>query len=65
MSIVLTTQSICLLRKFSNISQKVSEPAVGTVGSAPMQIWPYSSLLLFPKSTIVLKKHSLKLTVRI
>ena len=45
-------QPICLLRKSSNISRKVSEPAEGSVTSAQTQIWPYSSLYLPPKSTV-------------
>ena len=54
-------QPVCLLRKPSNISRKVSEPAVNTVESAPIQIWPYSSLFLLPVPTIALKVHDLKL----
>ena len=52
-------QSICLLRNFSNISRKVSGLAVGSVGSAPTQIWPHSSLYLLPKPTIAPRVHSL------
>ena len=33
-------QTICLLRKTSNISRKVSGPAVGTVGPVQTQIFP-------------------------
>ena len=48
-------QSICLHRKFSSISRKVSGPVVGSVVSAQSQILPYSSLYLLPKSTIAPK----------
>jgi len=58
-------QSICLLRKSSNISRKVSGPVVGSVGFAQSQIWPYSSLYLLPNSTVVPKVHSLKVIVGI
>ena len=53
-------KSICLPRKTSNISRKISGPAVITVGSTPTQIWPYCSLSLLPKSTIA-PKSSFKL----
>ena len=45
-------QPTCLLRKSSSISRKVSGPAVDAVWSAQTQIWPYSSLLWLPKSTV-------------
>ena len=37
-------QPIFLLRNSSNISRKVSRPAVGAVGSAQTQLCPHSSL---------------------
>ena len=52
-------QLIYLPRKSSNISRKVSGPAVGSVGSALTQIWPHSSLYLLPKSIIAPRVHSL------
>ena len=45
-------QSICLLRRSSNISRKFSGPAVSAVRSVKTQIWAYSSLNFLPKSTI-------------
>jgi len=45
-------QLVCLLRKSSNISTKVSGPAVSAVRSAQTQIWPHSSLYLLPKFII-------------
>ena len=56
-------RSLCLVRQSSSIYCTVSGPAVGTVGSSPTQIWPYSSL--FTRFTIALKVHSLKLVVGI
>ena len=41
---------ICLLRKTSNISRRVSRRGIGTVLSTQTQIWPYSSLYFLPKS---------------
>ena len=52
-------QPIYLPRNSSTISRKVSGPAVGSVGSAPTQIWPHSSLYLLPKPTIAPRVHSL------
>ena len=52
-------QPIYLSRNSSNISRKVSGPAVGSVGSALTQIWPHSSLYLLPKPTISPRVHSL------
>ena len=57
--------AICLGQKSANISGKVSGPAVAAVGSAQTQIWPYSSLYFFPKSTITPTAHSVRQTVRI
>jgi len=57
-------KSICLPRNPSHISRKISGPAVGTVGSTPTQIWPYSSLSLLPKSAIA-PKSSFKLVAGI
>ena len=54
---------IYLLRKSSSIYCTVSGLAVGTVGSGPTQIWPYSGL--FTRFTIAPKVHSLKLVVGI
>ena len=55
-------QPICLLRKSSNISRKVSGPA-GTVESAQTGIWSYSSLYLLPKSTAAATAKSLQSTI--
>ena len=52
-------QPIYLSRNSSNISRKVSGPAVGSVGSALTQIWPHSSLYLLSKPTIAPRVHSL------
>ena len=41
---------ICLLRKTSNISRRVSRRGIGTVLSTQTQIWPYSSLYFLPRS---------------
>ena len=51
---------ISLLRTYSNISRKVSRPAVGTVGPAQILIWPYSTLYLLPKPTVATEFHSFK-----
>ena len=48
-----------------NVSRHFSGPVVGSVGFAQSQIWPYSSLYLLPKSTVVPKVHSLKVIVGI
>ena len=53
-------QPICLFRKSSDTTRKFSGPALGTVGSAQTQIWPYYSLYLLPESIIAPKVHSLK-----
>lgn len=58
-------QLMCLIRKTSNISRKVSRPAVGTMGSAQTHTCPHSNLYLLPKSTTAPKLHTLKPTVRI
>ena len=54
-----------LTPKSSNISRNVSGPVVGSIGSTQPCIWPYSSLYLLPKSTVVPKVHSLKVIVGI
>ena len=58
-------QSLCLLRKSSNISRNVSGSVVGSVGSAQIQTLPYFSLHLLPKSTIVPTLQNLRLIVGI
>ena len=44
----------------SNISRKISGPAVGTVGLTQTQVWPYFILYFFPEFTIAPKVHNLK-----
>ena len=46
-----------------NINQRVPVPAVHIVGSAPPQIWSYSSLYLLPKSTAAATAKSLQSTI--
>lgn len=58
-------QSICLHRKPSIISSKVSGSVVDSIGSTQTQILPYSCLNLLPMSTISPKVHSLRLIVGI
>lgn len=41
---------ICLLRKTSNISRRISRPAMDIVLSSQTHIWPYSSLYFLPNS---------------
>ena len=45
-------QSICLLRKSSNISKKVFGPVMGNVWSPRPLILPYFSSYFFPESTL-------------
>ena len=54
-----------LTPKSSNISRKVSGPVVSSVGPTQSQIWPYSTLYLLSKSTVVPKVHNLQLIVDI
>lgn len=41
---------ICLLRKASNISRRISRAAMGTVLSSQTHIWPYSKVYFLSKS---------------
>ena len=58
-------QPICLFRKSSNISRKVSWPVVGTAGQFRFRSGLTPACTYFLKSTVASKAHSLRIIVGI